>query len=464
MWLILEQIFFVIGIVILAFQFRYRAITVKKAIPWAIAFYVAPILTCAAWTFIGRPWFRHRLPTYEKEDVDAVDAMLTSDPGNPDLRLARTLAVSGALHCSADSSVEYIGVGRDYFDRLFKELREAQESICVECYIIRRDAMSREFLDILCERARAGVKVRILFDDYGYDGGTKGYLRQLEKAGVETGLFHNMTRYLLSPKKNFRNHRKTFVIDGRIGYQGGYNIGDEYLGSGPFGNWRDAAVRIEGPQAQQLLRMFADDWEYTTGRSLKDSGLFRDVEPCGNTLVQVLPGNSIDLRKNLVESEFMGLCRHSTKRLWIETPYFAPTRPVLAELCAMAASGTDVRVIIPDIGDHPHVYWGNRKFASTVMRYGAKVYEYHDGFVHSKTVVGDGHLCSVGSANFDVRSVKLNFECNVLAYSDEMGAAMEKAFLEDQEKCTEYTLEMYESRGHVAKFKTILAMVFSNQL
>jgi len=463
-WLYVETLFFAIGVVILASQFYYRSITVKKAIVWALGFYIAPILCFIAWTFVGRPVFRRRIPTHEWEDRETVDALMEEDPDARDHRVMRALCATGALHCSADSKAEYLGDGTSYYTRLAKDLREAKKSISVECYIIRRDETSREFVRLLCEKASQGVEVRIIFDDYGYDGGSKAYLRQLEKAGVETALFHNMTRYLLSPKKNFRNHRKTFVIDGRIGYQGGFNIGDEYLGKGPLGLWRDAALRVEGPQAQQLLRMFADDWEYTTRKSLKGSPLFYEPEPCGDTYMQVLPGDPIDYDRNNIEGEFMAIARESRRTLWIETPYFAPPKPVLAEICAAAASGVDVRVIIPDTGDHPHVYWGNRKYASIVMASGAKVYEYHKGFIHTKSILGDGHLCSVGSANYDMRSIKLNFECNIIVYSDELGSVMRDEFLKDQSESTEYTLEMYRSRGKVSKLKTILAMVFNDQL
>jgi len=462
-WLYLETFFFIVGVAILASQFYYRTITVRKAIVWALGFWIAPILCFVAWTFIGRPTFRRRIATHSWEDRETVDALIGSDPDNDDYRLARTLCASGALHYSADSSARYIGDGQTYYDLLFEDLRNAKESIFIECYIIRRDGTSHEFLDILCRKAAEGLTVKIIFDDYGYDGGTKGYLRMLEKAGVETALFHNMTRLLLSPKKNYRNHRKTFVIDGRIGYQGGFNIGDEYLGKGPLGLWRDAALRIEGPQAQQLLRMFADDWEYTKKAGFPGSA-FEDVDACGEEPMQVLPGDPVDYDRNNIESEFMGIARNAKRRLWIETPYFAPTKPVLAEICAKAASGVDVRVIIPDTADHPHVYWGNRKYASLVMKEGARVYEYNKGFLHSKTIVADGRLCSVGSANYDNRSVMLNFECTIIVYSEALGSTMEEEFLRDQAESTEYSLEQYSSRRWTSKIKTVLAMVFRDQL
>ena len=462
-WLYIETAFFILDLAILAAQFYYRAITVKKAIAWALGYYIAPILGFLAWALIGRPVFRRRIASHEWEDKENVDSLVQSDPSNDDYRLMRTLCADGALHASADSSAEYVGDGGVYYEKLFRDLREAKSSIFVECYIIRRDATSREFLSLLCDKASEGVDVKIIFDDYGYDGGTKKYLRMLEKAGAETALFHNMTRYLLSPKKNFRNHRKTFVIDGRIGYQGGFNIGDEYLGKGPMGMWRDAALRVEGPQAQQLLRMFADDWEYTARRTVPESA-FSEQEPCGSDPMQVLPGNPVDFRRSCIQAEFMGIVRSAKERLWIVTPYFAPPEPVLAEIRAKAASGIDVRIIIPDTGDHPHVYWGNRKYASLVMTEGARVFEYHKGFIHSKTVVADGHTCSVGSANFDLRSIKLNFECNIIVYSDSLGKTMEEEFRKDLAECTEYTLDMYKSRRWRSKVKTILATVFNDQI
>ncbi len=158
------------------------------------------------------------------------------------------------------------------------------------------------------------------------------------------------------------------------------------------------------------------------------------------------------------------MVRNAKKRIWIVTPYFAPVEAVFRCLCDAAASGVDVRVIIPDIGDHPHVFWGNRKYASVAMKNGARVFEYHKGFIHTKTILVDDRYCSIGSANFDIRSVKLNYECNVMVYSEELAQDLEREFLKDLESCTEYTIEAYRSRGAGAKIKTILATVFREQL
>ena len=304
LWFYLELAFFVIGLAIFGCQFYFRVLTVRKAIVWFLALYCAPILTVAAWTFIGRPFFRRRIPTHRGEDTASVDAAIAADPDNTDLRIARSLSVGGALKYSADSSARYIGTGSEFFDSVNADIENATESIYIECYIIRRDEMSRNFVDLLCRKASEGVRVMIMFDDYGYDGGTKGYIRKLNKAGVETAVFHNMSRYILSPVKNVRNHRKTFVIDGRVAYQGGYNVGDEYLGKGKFGEWRDAAVKVTGPQVIQFMRMFADDWEYAAKHSAEIT-YPENIEPAGTMGMQVIPGDPVYPDENAVGAQML---------------------------------------------------------------------------------------------------------------------------------------------------------------
>ena len=161
-WLYVETFFFIVGIAIIAMQFYYRSITVKKSIVWILGFYIAPIVCFIAWTLIGRPVFRRRIPTHEWEDRETADALIGKEPDNRDYRVIRMLCAAGALHCSADSSAEYIGDGAAYYDKLRKDLCAAERSICVECYIIRRDETSREFIRLLCEKAaepwtRAGI-------------------------------------------------------------------------------------------------------------------------------------------------------------------------------------------------------------------------------------------------------------------------------------------------------------------
>lgn len=460
-WLTMETLFFVVDMAILISQLYHRVITLKGSLLWLFAFYIAPLLGFIGWLYIGRATFRREPPLHKSENTEELERLVSGKPWGG---MARAINAGGAFRYSEDSTAEYFGTGTEFYTQLHKDISDAKQGIFIECYIIRRDPISREFLKLLCRKASEGCEVKVIFDDYGYDGGTKKYLRMLESAGAEVALFHNMTKLLFSPKKNYRNHHKTFVIDGEIAYHGGFNIGMEYLGRGPLGEWRDGALRITGPQVQQHLRMFADMWEYTSKKDMRQSPSFHDVEATGSVPMHLVSGIPIRKKDDAILSEFNAFCKFSQKSLWIESPYFVPPRSVLEQIRTLASSGIDVKVIIPSKEDHPMVYWANRKYAAEIMRAGARVFEYTRGFIHSKFILGDGMLCSVGSANFDNRSTCLNFECNIVAYSVELGKKMIEIFENDLRNCTEYTLEMYESRSISQKIRTGLAGLFEAQL
>ena len=465
-WDFLYLIFMVIDLYIVVNLLVRKRSDFRKQLGWLIVMIFNPIVGFGAYIMVGKPMFIRSFARHKNEGMEIIDRKISESPVcRKSLSVARALSASGALAYSEDSSVSYIGRGSQYFDELYTDLRKAQTSICIECYIIRRDETSREFMDILSERARAGVDVRVIFDDYGYDGKDMRYIKGMKDAGCRCVFFHNMNRLLFSPLKNCRNHRKTVVIDGRIAYQGGFNIGDEYMGEGPLGEWRDAAVRIVGPQAQQLGRMFAEDWEYTTKEDISGlPALFPRVEPAGDTPMQVVPGDPVVQDLNPLMCQFLAMIECSGDSLYIETPYFVPPRPIFEALAMRARSGTDVRIIIPDEADHPCVYWSNRHYASIMMEAGAKVYEYHGGFIHTKMIIGDGQYCSVGSANFDERSIHINLECNVLMYSEKMGEKLTEEFMRDLGNSTEYTMEMYDSRTRSQRFKTFLSLITYDQL
>ena len=269
-----------------------------------------------------------------------------------------------------------------------------------------------------------------------------------------------------SPKKNNRNHRKLAVIDGKIAYCGGFNIGDEYLGKGPLGYWRDSSVRFTGPGVFPLHLRFQMDWDYASDDPLGDylQNLYNDVgfEKTGDVRLLTVSGGPDVAMNNPVRMEYHELINRSKKTLYMHTPYFIPHETLKDALSLAAARGVDVKVIIPDKPDHLFVYWNNISSAYDLMKNGVKVYMYNRGFVHSKTMVADGEYCSVGSANFDDRSLVLNFETNQLILSKEVGKQMDDAFLEDLKYCTEYTCEDYEKLSLISRIRIAISRLFSN--
>ena len=444
----------------------------SRALFWMMALLLLPVIGFVLYLFFGQSFyskyaFRPKGTTdaiVDEMSQKGVEAIENYGGTDGDSRMAKSINSAGGLFFTSDNDVDLYTDGNAKFDDFKEDLRNAKRFIHVEYYIIRKDALGNEIMDILTEKAREGVEVRLLVDAIGFNTGVKEKKR-FKEAGGRLCMFHSMATCMLSPKKNNRNHRKLAVIDGEIGYIGGFNIGVEYLGKGEFGHWRDSAVRIKGSAVNALCVRFGLDWKYASRENiLAERRYYPECDFEGDIPVQIVSGGPDMETTNGIAFQYMQMINQANESILIHTPYFGPGDAFIMALRAAAMRGVDVRIIIPDIGDHPFVYWANRKYASMVMEDGVKVYEYHDGFVHSKTMVVDGHWCSVGSANFDDRSMRLNFEANAMVYSDEIGKEMIDAFEEDLGRCTEYTMEMFSDRTLIQRVRTNISWLVSEQL
>ncbi len=456
----------------------------ERADPKSIALWMAVMLLFPAiglfiYLCFGMSFYRQRnfaLKNLSDEQMaeivqDAVDVLdnETDSADSEEIRLLRTLtAASGSLY-SVNNDIKLFTEGDKFFESLFKDLRNAKVFINAEYYIIRNDKLSNEFMDILIEKAKAGVEVRLMVDAIGFNSGPKKRIKELKKAGGKFKLFHRVITVLLSPKKNNRNHRKIAVIDGTIGYVSGYNIGDEYEGKGEMGFWRDSGVRVEGTGVVPMNLRFFMDWAYAYGEKI-DAGSkevlkkYFPADDCtqyGLDVMQLISGGP-DTKSNPIELQYLNMIYAAKNRLYIHTPYLVPSDNIKKALIAAACSGTDVRIIMPDKPDHLFVFWVSILNAGELMDHGVRIFQYKRGFVHSKSIVVDGVYSSVGSANLDQRSMTLNFETNVLIYSEKIAKQMEDVFLEDLEYCEEYTLEEFRKLGRWENFKISVARLFSS--
>ncbi len=466
------QIIYLMDLVLMLALFVLERSNPSRALFWMMALLLLPVIGFVLYLFFGQSFYS-KYAFRPKGTTDAiademsqkgVDAIENYGGTDGDSRMAKSINSAGGLFFTSDNDVDLYTDGNAKFDDFKEDLRNAKRFIHVEYYIIRKDALGNEIMDILTEKAREGVEVRLLVDAIGFNTGVKEKKR-FKEAGGRLCMFHSMATCMLSPKKNNRNHRKLAVIDGEIGYIGGFNIGVEYLGQGEFGHWRDSAVRIKGSAVNALCVRFGLDWKYASRENiLAERRYYPECDFKGDIPVQIVSGGPDMETTNGIAFQYMQMINQAKESILIHTPYFGPGDAFIMALRAAAMRGVDVRIIIPDIGDHPFVYWANRKYASMVMEDGVKVYEYHDGFVHSKTMVVDGHWCSVGSANFDDRSMRLNFEANAMVYSDEIGKEMIDAFEEDLERCTEYTMEMFSDRTLIQRMRTNISWLVSEQL
>ncbi len=337
--------------------------------------------------------------------------------------------------------------GNEKFKALLEDLRAAKEHIHLEYYILRDDSLAREVIGVLSDQARAGVEVRLLLDALGGRA-----MKQLEPliAGSGVKLAYFFPRF---SRFNYRNHRKIAVIDGRIGYCGGYNIGEEYLGRGPLGNWRDCAVRIVGLGVDQLQIRFMQDWIFASKEKVTTLSRYLRAVPVESSAMLQQVSSGPDTSQQWVKQSYIKMISMARDSCYIQTPYFMPDPSVIDALRVAAASGVDVRVMIPSKPDHAFVFWASQSFCADLLGAGVRSFKYNKGFLHAKTFVVDGKVGSVGSANIDPRSFRLNFETNVIVFDETFGAQMRDAFLADQSVSTELTSEAYAKRSLVVRLK-----------
>ncbi|MGO8992762.1 MAG: cardiolipin synthase [Polyangiaceae bacterium] len=325
--------------------------------------------------------------------------------------------------------------GNEAYESIGAAIDAARHHVHAEYYLIRNDATGEWFKERLIAAAARGVEVRLLCDGYGCFSVHASYFRALKKAGVRIGTFLPMRTVLLQPV-NLRNHRKIVVVDGTVSFTGGLNIGDEYRGQMKgIGEWRDIHMRIEGGAARDLQRVFYQDWFFTTGEALKGPAYFPalPVSPAGAgdgaTIAVITSGP--DTQNEAIERIFFGAIAGARKRVWMTTPYFVPDQAITVAMELAAMRGVDVRIVLPAHSNHAVTFHAGRSFYEPLLEAGVRVYEYVPGMVHAKTMVVDGAVSLVGSANMDLRSFRLNFEVHALAHDAALAARLEESFQHD---------------------------------
>ncbi|MGB1388996.1 MAG: cardiolipin synthase, partial [Paracoccaceae bacterium] len=317
------------------------------------------------------------------------------------------------------------------FDAIFAAVDAAQDYVLVQFYIVRDDPTGRALLDRLVAAARRGVTVRFVCDPMGSVKLSTQYLDDLRAAGVQvidpSEMRGPKTRFQL----NFRNHRKTVIVDGVVGFTGGLNVGEEYMGRDPaFGHWRDTHVRLQGPIVSQLQLIFAEDWHWATEKALNgelnwDSGRTEADMPA--LIVATGPGDSMETGALF----FFSAIANATKRIWIASPYFVPDRDVLTALKHAALEGLDVRILLPEVADHRVPWLAAFAFFDEIREAGVQVWRYNDGFMHQKAIVVDDAFAAVGTTNLDNRSFRLNFEAMAAFFDPRAASAVEQMLAAD---------------------------------
>jgi cardiolipin synthase len=356
--------------------------------------------------------------------------------------------------------------GIETFDHIFHELKKAKHHIHLEYYILRHDEVGKKLKDLLITKAKEGVEVRFLYDAVGSWRLSKKYIKELSKAGIEMVPFLPVRFPLFNNKINFRNHRKIIVIDGGIGFVGGLNIGDEYLGKDSyFGYWRDTHLLIKGEAVRTLQMIFLQDWYYMTDKKLLSntyltSTLEQPEHTGGVQLIAGGPDNKWDVIKNL----FFSMIISAKESIWIASPYFVPDEDILSALKVAALSGIDVRLLVPHRPDKKIVYYASRSYFPELLDAGAKVYEYQKGFLHSKIIIVDYELASIGTANMDMRSFHLNFEVNAFLFRTGSTQKLVNEYIKDIEHSKVISFDEFSKRPFYKKVFESTARLLSPML
>ncbi|MBI0582596.1 MAG: cardiolipin synthase [Methanomassiliicoccus sp.] len=455
---------------------HYERRTPRTAILWLLILFVVPAYGLIAYYLFGLSMHRtrRRYRTKEAQDrrgLDDLAALITADGPAPMMEDGLTdysslIRMLGAnrVRLTYRNKVNLINDGEDKFRMLFTDLERAADHIHAEYYIVRDDELGNRFLDLLGKKAEEGVDVRLLVDGVGTRL-SKGRVSELRAQGVKFLYFFPpvIERFpALNLRINHRNHRKIVVIDGLIGYLGGYNVGDEYLGlKRGVGRWRDTHLRIEGAAVQDLQARFLLDWDFTSSRPLEiEPRFFPPPGRAGEGAVQIVSGGP-DKREDLVKEEYLKMIASARHRIYIQSPYFVPDESVLDALRVAALSGVEVRIMVPRLPDHPLVHWASLDYLGELVGSGVRAYLFEDGFLHAKAIVVDGLIASIGSANWDIRSFTLNFETNAIVYCKEVAARQEEAFFDDLASCQEWTLRDHQARSPWVRLKCGFSRLFS---
>lgn len=362
-----------------------------------------------------------------------------------------------------DNDVQIFTDGKEKFDALIHDLQHATDHIHMVYYIVRNDELGERIADALVERARAGVEVRFLYDDMGSRRLGRKYVRRMERAGVEVVSFFPPKIPKINLKINFRNHRKLAIVDGKIGYIGGFNIGDEYLGkSEKFGYWRDTHLRIEGGSVQNMQGRFILDWNQASRHQIKFEDRFYDRghNVDGTVGVQIVSSGP-DSQWEQIKLGYIKMILSAKEYIYIQTPYFIPDESLMDAVRIAALSGVRVKIMIPNKPDHMFVYWATTSYVGDLLHAGAEAYIYQKGFLHAKTIVVDGKISSVGTANIDVRSFRLNFEINAFLYDEQIAEELVKRFQDDILHSTQMTDKLYKERSLGMRFKESISRLLS---
>ncbi|MDD4002980.1 MAG: cardiolipin synthase [Clostridia bacterium] len=441
----LLMIIYLINVFISLFLIFFERKQATSVLMWSIILLLLPVLGLILYIFLGRgpslgrrKKFLHKYNQdikYQrlvKKQKDYVDECRLSDFSQELI----TFSLDNDCLCSTDNDVELFTDTSNYYSDLLREIEGAKDFINVEFFIIRDDDSGREFINLLAKKAFEGLKVRLLYDDIGCMGLRKNFFDCIIKSGGEVCAFLPSRFKIFNRNLNYRNHRKIAVIDGVCAFMGSSNIGDEYLGKNSYlSPWKDCNLKIKGTAAMHLNLRVMQDYNFATEQDNQIKLADHNIK--NNLCVQIL-SDGPDSKEGLIQQAYIKAIYGARKRIYLQTPYFIPDDAFMIALITASRSGIDVRVVIPQKADKKAVHYATLSYVNELVKHGVKVYEKR-GFLHSKTLLIDDEISSVGSFNIDIRSFVLQFEITTFIYDKKFNQKLFQAIREDIKDSVELT-------------------------
>lgn len=416
-----------------------------KTMAWVLLICFLPVVGVVLYIFFGLNTRRERLISVRSLNQLSKRSMFSfveqHDFSVPDEhRKLVDLFINQNFSLPFKGSVDAVFTeGRPFFDDLLATIASARQHIHINVYIFEADTLGTRMADALIAKAREGVEVRLIYDDVGCWRVSDSFFEAMKEGGIEVCPFLPVRFPTFARKINYRNHRKMIIVDGRVGYIGGMNIARRYAEGVGGQPWRDTMVRISGPAVFGLQRAFLIDW-YFVDRTLISNKRYYPEELLADggatgepTLIQTVTSGPLSPYPELMQG-YVRLILGARRYVYIETPYFMPSEPVMFALKTAAQGGVDVRLIVPLRGDSRFVEWSSRSYLRAAADAGVKIFFYERGFIHSKMLVCDDGIAVCGSANIDFRSMENNFEANAFFYGNSNAVSFREIFLDDQSR------------------------------
>ncbi|TRX72145.1 cardiolipin synthase [Carboxylicivirga sp. M1479] len=446
-----------------------------KTIPWMLVLLFVPVLGVVFFVFFGQNLRKEKIIRRKGlKNHDLVREIAHSQSsklaeGNMDdmsmvannKKLIQLFLNNSSSILTIGNQVDVLNNGEATFACILDALKNARQSIHLQYYIFDEDEIGNQILDILKEKASKGVEVRMIVDDVGSWELKRPFFKSLQRYGIEIYSFLTVRFPSLTSKVNYRNHRKIVVVDGEIGFLGGLNVADRYIKGNPvYGIWRDMHLRITGDAVNALQSVFFIDWYFVSQKDIADPKYFPPKNPIGDKAVQIVTSGPDSDWPGIMMGYYQAIA-NARKYVYITTPYFMPGESVLMALKASAMSGVDVRILIPEKSDAYFTALCTKSYIKEMLITGVKFYFYQPGFLHSKMMVVDDELCTIGTTNMDFRSFEQNYEVNAFIFDEEKSIEVKGYFLEDQKQSRCINLDEWKKRPRWQKAKESFARLFS---